>query len=126
MRVNRVSRERRPPTGPTQTFVIYDKKTGAIRGFHHIIGASPGGDKMLTAEKRRRASDAVASAVMKRTASMSSVSPATLSVLELKGPMPRVAKPMRVDLAKRRLVPALPAAGIKLSKLIRPSRRVTR
>jgi len=126
MRVNRVIRERRPPTRPTKTFVIYDKKTGAIRGVHHIFGASPGGDKVLTAEKRRRASDALASAVMKRTASMSGVSPATLTVLELKRPMPRGARPMRVDPAKRRLVPALPVDGAKLSRLIRPARRVTR
>ena len=122
MRVNRVIRERRPPTRPTKTFVIYDKKTGAIRGVHHIVGASPGGDKLLTAEKRRRASDALASAVMKRTASMSGVSPATLTVLELKRPMPRLFKPMRVDPAKRRLVPAPPIDGVKVSRLIRPSR----
>jgi len=126
MRAERTIRERRPSTRPTQTFVIYEKKTGAIRGIHHVFGGSPGGDKVLTPEKRRRASDALKNSVTRRTASIRGLSPAALATLELKAPMPRGAEAMRVDPKRRRLVPALPAAGAKLSKLIRPLRRVRR
>jgi hypothetical protein len=126
MRAERTIRERRPPTGPEQTFVIYEKKTGGIRGIHHIVGGSPGGDKVLTPAKLRRASDALKKSVVKRTASISGLSPDALAVLELKAPMPRGAEAMRVDPARRRLVPAPPAAGARLSKLIRPLRRARR
>jgi len=122
MRAERTIRERRPPTRPTQTFVIYEKKTGALRGVHHIFGGPPG-DKVLTPEKLRRASKALASSVMRRTASMGGLSPAALASLELKASMPRGAANMRVDPKRRRLVPAPPAAGARLSKLIRPIRR---
>jgi hypothetical protein len=126
MRKERTSRERRPPTRPTQTFVIYEKKSGALRGIHHVFGGPPVGDKVLTPEKLRRASKALASSVTKRTASMGGLSPAALASLELKAPMPRGAEAMRVDPAGRRLVPKPPAAGAKLSKLVRPSRRARR
>ncbi len=123
MRAERTIRERRPPSRPPQTFVVYEKKTGAIRGVHHLIGGSPGSDAVLTAEKRRRASEALKDSVVRRTASISGLSAASLAVLELRAPMPRGAEAMRVDPARRRLVRVRPAAGAKLSTLMPQPRR---
>jgi hypothetical protein len=50
--------------------------------------------------------------VVRRTASMSGLSAGRLAVLELRKPMPRGAESMRVDPARRRLVPVRPAPGL--------------
>ena len=120
MVAERTIKERRPPSGPTQTFVVYEKKTGAIRGIHHLLGGPPVASAMLTAAKQRQASRALQESVMKRTASLSGLPAGSLAVLELRKPLPRGAEAMRVDPARRRLVRVRPAAGEALSPLIPP------
>ena len=123
MVAERTIRERRPPSGPTQTFVVYEKKTGAIRGVHHLMGGPPAASAMLTAAKQRQASRALKESVMKRTASLSGLSAGSLAVLELRKPLPRGAEAMRVDPARRRLVRVPPGVGTRIAPLGRRPRR---
>ena len=122
---------RRPPIGPPHTFVVYEKKTGAIRGVHHLMGgpapkAPLPADSVLTAAKQRRASEALKESVTKSTASLSGAPAASLAVLELRKPMPRGAASMRVDPRRRRLVAAPSGAAVKLPPLGRRPKGVGR
>jgi len=117
----RTDRVRPRPSGPAQVFVIYDRKTGAIVGAHHVLnpGAQPSGT-LLTTEKQRAAAKALDEALLQRAAATAGVPASRVALLRMRAPLGDLSQ-MRVRRGRLVRAPA-PPGGPRLSSLARQRR----
>jgi hypothetical protein len=115
---------RRQPSGPGLSFVIYERKTGTVKGIHHVVSGPAHADAVLTLVKQRAAAGRLNTAVIKHAALMAGVPQDRLAILRLSRPFEGSLAGLRVD--RGRLSRGPRVRNGKLSPLISPRRRARR